>query len=127
MFKQAAVLSCPSFLQRKNGSLIELILLYMYGQKGIAIFASVKLILIVLKDVKEQKRKKVKGGSCSQVKKHSSVYFTVAVKSIEDISVQPVREQELEEYVVTDLDLRNEKKNRFSFTSCAVEEERQVV
>jgi len=43
--------------------------------------------------------------SCFQVKKHSSYYFTVAVKSSGDISAKPVKRQKIEEHVVTDLDL----------------------
>jgi len=45
------------------------------------------------------------GRSCSQVKKHSSDYFTVAVNSSGDISAEPVRGQKIEEHAATDLDL----------------------
>jgi len=45
------------------------------------------------------------GTSCSQVKKRSSDYFTVAVKSSGDISAEPVRGQKIEEHVSTGLDL----------------------
>jgi len=62
----------------------------------------------------------------SQVKKHSSDHFTVAVKSSGDISAESVRGQKIEEHVVTDLDLRNDE-NRPSSTSSAVAEERQDV
>jgi len=60
-----------------------------------------------------------------EVKKHSSYYFTVAVKFIGDISAEPVREQKIEERVVTHLDERNDR-NRPSLTSDAVAKERQV-
>jgi len=58
--------------------------------------------------------------------KHSSDYFTVAVKSSGEISAEPVRGQKIEEHVVTDLDLRNDE-NRPSLTNGAVTEERQDV
>jgi len=35
--------------------------------------------------------------------------FIVSMKSSGDISTEPVREQKIEEHVVTDLDLRNNK------------------
>ena len=60
------------------------------------------------------------------MKKHSSYYFTVAVKSSGDISAEPVRGQKIEEPVVTDLDLCNDE-NRPSLTSGAVAEESQDV
>jgi len=55
-----------------------------HGQKGIVILISVELIQVVLK---ESKREKI----CSLLKKHSSDYFTVVVKSNGDISPEPVR------------------------------------
>jgi len=62
---------------------------------------------------------------CLLHKKHSSYYFTVAVKSSGYISAEPVKGEKIEEHVVTDLDLRNNE-NRLSFTSGAtpVAEER---
>jgi len=39
----------------------------------------------------------------SKAEKHSSDYFTVAVKSSGDISAEPLRGQKIEEHVVTDL------------------------
>ena len=95
-------------------------------RKGIVILTSVELIEVVLKDVKNKRGKNERGRSCSQVKEHSSEYFTVAVKSSGDISVEPVRGQKIEEHVVTDLDLRNDE-NRPSLTSSAVAEERHDV
>ena len=59
------------------------------------------------------------------VKKHSSYYFAVSVKSSGDISAEPARGQKVEEDV-KDLDLRNDK-NRRSLTSSAVAEERQEI
>jgi len=56
----------------------------------------------------KSKRGKNEKRICSQVKKHSSDYFTVAVKSSGDISAEPVRGQKIEEHVVTDLDARND-------------------
>jgi len=50
----------------------------------------------------------------------------VAVKSSGHISAEPVGGQKIEEYVVTDLDLRNDENTR-SLTSSAVAEERQDV
>jgi len=50
----------------------------------------------------------------------------VAVKSSGYISAEPVREQKIEEQVVTDLDLRNVE-NRPSLTSSAVAGKRQDV
>jgi len=38
--------------------------------------------------------------------KHSSYYFTVAVKSSGDIFTEPVRGEKIEEHGFTDLDLR---------------------
>jgi len=72
-------------------------------RRGIVTLTSVEPIQVVLKDVKKNGR----GRSCSQVKKRSSDYFTVAVKSIGCISAEPVREQKSKEHVVTDLDQRN--------------------
>jgi len=60
------------------------------------------------------------------VKKLSSYYFTAAVKSRGDISAEPVNGQNIEEHIVTDLDLRNDE-NRPSLTSSAVAEERPDV
>jgi len=48
------------------------------------------------------------------------------VKSSGDISAEPVRGQKFEEYVVTDLNLRNDE-NRPSLTSCAAAEKLQDV
>ena len=67
-----------------------------------------------------------RGRSCSQVKKLSSYYFTVAVKSSGDISAEPVKGQKIEEHVVTGLDLSSDE-NRPSLTSGAVAEERPDV
>jgi len=78
------------------------------------------------KKVKKQKRQNERGRSCSQVKKRSSYYFTVAVKSSGDISAEPVRGKKIEELVVTDLDLCNDE-NRPSLTSGAAAEELQDV
>ena len=50
----------------------------------------------------------------------------MAVKSSGEISAEPASGQEIEEHVVTDLDLRNDE-NRPSSTSSAVAEERQDV
>jgi len=71
-------------------------------RRGIVILTSVKLIEVVLKDVKNKRGKNDKGRSCSQVKKHSSDYFAVAVKSSGDISAESARGQKIEEHVVTD-------------------------
>jgi len=78
-----------------------------------------------------KRRKKARGNnergrSCSQVKKHSSDYFTVAVKSNGDIFEEPVRGQKIEKHVITEFDLRNDE-NRPSLTSSAVAEDRQDV
>ena len=77
-----------------------------------------------LKTEKSKRGKNERRRSCSQVKKHSSDFFTVAVKSSGDISADPVSRQKIEEHVVTDLDLRNDE-NRPCFPSSAVAEERQ--
>jgi len=70
----------------------------------------------------ESKRgKNERGRSCSQVKKHSSYYFTVEVTSSGDISAEPVKGQKIEERVGIDLDLPNDK-NRPSLTSGAAAE-----
>jgi len=37
-----------------------------------------------------------------------NLLFTVAVKSSGDVSAEPIREQKIEEHVVTDLDLHND-------------------
>jgi len=44
---------------------------------------------------------------------HSCDYFTLAVKSSEDVIAEPVRGQKIEEHVGTDLDQRNDE-NRSS-------------
>ena len=67
---------------------------------------------------KKAKEARMTGRICSQVKKHSSYYFTVVVKSSGDTSAEPVGRQKIEEHVVTDLDLRNDE-NRPSLTSSA--------
>jgi len=64
---------------------------------------------------KKQKRKNERGRSCSQVKTHSSDHFTVVVKYSGDISAEPARGQKVEEYVVTDLDLRNDKNKTVAY------------
>jgi len=56
---------------------------------------------VVLKDVKSKRGKNERGINCSQSKKHSSDYFTVAVKSSGEISAELVRGQKIEERVVT--------------------------
>jgi len=93
---------------------------------GIVTFASVELIHVVLKNVKSKRDKIESGRSCSYVKKHSSYYFTMAVKSTGDISAEPTKGQKINEHVVTDLDLRNDD-NRPSLTSGPVAEECQGV
>jgi len=104
------------------------LLINKHGQKGIVILTGVKLIQVVLKYVKKNKRgQNERGRSCSQVKKHSSDYFTVAVKSSGDISVEPVRGQKIEEHVVIDVDLHNVENRPSSTSSAAVAEERQDV
>jgi len=50
----------------------------------------------------------------------------VAVKSIGDISAEPVRGQKIEEHVVTDIDVRNDD-SRPSLTSGTAADERQDV
>jgi len=77
------------------------------------------MIRLVLKDVKSKSGKHERGRSCSQVKKHSSDYLTVAIKSSGDIR------QKIEEHVATDLDLCNVE-NRPSSTSSAVAERQDV-
>jgi len=69
---------------------------------------------------KSKRGKNERGRSCSQVKKHSSDYFTVTMKSSGD------SREKIEEPVVTDLDLCNDE-NRPSSTSSAVEAEHQNV
>ena len=101
------------------------LLIYKHGQKGIVILTSVELIQVVQKDVKKQEAK-MRGRNCRQVKKHSSGYFIVAVKSSRDFSAESVKGQKIEEHVVIDLDLRNDE-NRPSLTSSAVAEEHQDV
>jgi len=76
--------------------------------------------------LKSKRGKNERGRSCSQVKKRSSDYFAVAVKSSGDISAEPVKGQKIEEHVGIDADLRNDE-NRPSLTSGAVAEERQMV
>jgi len=96
------------------------LLINKHGQK------SVELIQVVLKTLKSKRGKNERGRRCSQVKKHSSDYCTVTVKSSGDISREPIRGQKIEEHVVTDLDVRNDD-NRPSLTSGAAPEERQEV
>ena len=81
------------------------LLIDKHGQKKGVTYTRVELFEMVLKNVKQQKRQIERGESCSYVKKHSSYYFTVAVKSSGDISAEPVRGQKIEEHSVTDLDL----------------------
>jgi len=49
-------------------------------RRGIVILTSVEFIQVVLKDVNKQRRQKLSGRSCSQVKKDSCDYFTVTMK-----------------------------------------------
>jgi len=86
----------------------------MDRKKRIVPFTSVKLIQVVLKNIRSRKIKNERGKSCSQVKKHSSYYFAVAVKSSGDISAELVREQKIEEHIGVDLDVLNDE-NRPSF------------
>jgi len=79
----------------------------MDRKKGIVTFTRVELMQVALKTLKSKRGKNER--SCSQVKKRSSNYFAVAVKSSGDISVEPVRGQKIKEHVVTDLDLRNDQ------------------
>ena len=74
----------------------------------------------------DKRGKNKRGRSCSQVKNHSSEYFTVAVKFSGDISAESAREQKIEEQVVTDLDAHNDE-NRPNLTSSAVAEERNEI
>jgi len=53
-------------------------------------------------------------------------HYALPMKSSGEISAEPVRGQNIEEHVVTDLDLRNDE-NRPSLTSGAVAEKRQDV
>jgi len=78
------------------------------------------------KTLKSKRGKNERGRSFSQVKKHSSYYFIVAVKSSGDIFAEPATGQKIEEHVVTYLDVRNHD-NRPSLTSSAAAEERQEV
>jgi len=80
---------------------------------------------VVLKKLKKQKRQTWERKKLQLVKKHSSYYFAVSVKSSGDISAEPARGQKVEEDV-KDLDLRNDK-NRRSLISSAVAEERQEI
>jgi len=61
-----------------------------------------------------------------QVKKHSSYYFTVAVKSSGDISAEPVKGQKTEEHVVTYLDVRNDDNSPRLISDSAAEERQEV-
>jgi len=81
---------------------------------------------VALKDQESKRGKNRRGRSCSQVKKHSSYYFAVAVNFRGNIYAEPVKEQKIEEHVFADLDLRNDE-NRPSLTSSAVAEDRQDV
>jgi len=100
------------------------LLINKHGQKGDRHLNKCRTYPGGSKRCKKSKRdKNEKGRSCSQVKKHSSDYFTVATKSSGDISAEPVRGQKIEEHV-TNLDLRNDE-NKPSLTSSAVAEERQ--
>jgi len=74
----------------------------------------------------DKRGKNERGRSCSQVKNHSSEYFTVAVESSEDISAESARGQKIEEQVVTDLDAHDHE-NRPNLTSSAAAEERKDV
>jgi len=64
---------------------------------------------VVLKILKAKRSINERGRRCSYVKKHSSYYFTVAVKSSGDISAETVRGPEIEEHVGIDLDVRNDE------------------
>jgi len=93
------------------------LLINKHGQKVIVILTSEELVQVILEDVKKQKRENWERKNCSQVKKHSSIYYTVAMKSSGDIFAERVREQKIEEHV-TDLDLRNDE-NRSSYQQCS--------
>jgi len=102
------------------------LLINKLGQKGDRHLISAELIQVVITDVKSKRGKNERGRSCSQVKKQSSCYITVAVKFSGDISAEPTSGQNIEIHVVTDFDLRNDE-NRPNSTSSAVAEERQDV
>ena len=97
----------------------------MHRRKGIVTFTSVERMQMVLKTLNNKRGKNERGRSCSQVREHSSYYFTVTVKSSGGISAEPVWGQKIEE-LVTDLDLHNDD-NRPGLTSRAAAEERQEV
>jgi len=69
-------------------------------KKAIFPFTSVELIQAVLKIIIKRNNKIERRRSCSQVKKHSGYYFTVAVKFSGDISGEPARAQKIEEHVI---------------------------
>jgi len=60
-------------------------------------------------------------------RKVQDCYSIVTVKTREDISAEPAREQEIKEHAVTDLDLRNEENRLSLISSAATAEERQEV
>jgi len=120
------VVSCPSFYDENVAALLSLLINKHVQKKGDRHLPSVELIQVVLKDVKSKRSKTERERSSSQNKKHSSDYFTVAVKSSGHISAELLSGQKIEEHVVTDLDLRNDE-NTPSLISSAVAEERQDV
>jgi len=121
--KKVTGVSCPPFFDENVAALLSF-LINTHGQKGDRHLNKSRTYPSGSERSKRGKNERRR--SNSQVKKHSSDYFTVAVKSSGDISAEPVRGQKMEEHVVTDLDLRNDE-NRPSSTSSTVAEERQDV
>jgi len=81
----------------------------MGRRKGIVTLASAELMQVVLKKRKKPKRQKRERRKLQQSQETFKLLFTVTVKSSGDISAEPVRGQKIEEHIVTDLDLRNNK------------------
>jgi len=105
----------------ENVAALLSLLINKHGQKGSS-FNKCRAYPSGSKRRKQAKEAKIREEEvASQVKKPSSDYFTVAVKSRRDISAEPTSGQKIEEHVVTDLDLRNDE-NRPSSTSSAVTE-----
>jgi len=81
------VVSCPPFLRWKCGSLVELNWRGIVNKRRAYPSGPTRR--------KKTRGKNEIGGNCSQVVKHPSDYFTVAVKSTRDISAERLRGQNI--------------------------------
>ena len=110
----------------KYGSLTELInKLTLIEERGIVTFTNVKLIQVILENVKKAKEAKMREEEIAAKSRNIQV-TRLQRQSSGAIFAELVRRQKIEEHAASDLDLRDDE-NRRSLTSSAVAEEGQGV